>query len=63
MLKSRCYLEHLIPGGVEVSFDDLTCKCFTSNVDFDIGVTFAFDHAPHQVIFGNKVLPCQQVNP
>lgn len=55
-------LIHLIPCGVKITLDNMTCECFATDVDLDIGVTLAFYHAPHQVIFRNKILPSQQVN-
>lgn len=61
--QNEFYLIHLIPRGVKISLDNLTRKCFAPNVDLYIGVTFAFHHAPHQVIFGNKILACQQMDP
>lgn len=56
------YLIHLIPCGVKISLDSLTCECFPPNVDLDIGVALPFNHAPHHIIFRNEVLACQQVD-
>lgn len=61
-LRAYIYLIHLIPGGVEIGLDDFACECFPTDIDLDIRVTLAFHHAPHQVVFGNKVLPGQQVD-
>lgn len=57
------HLIHLVPCGVQISLDNLAGKRLASNVDLHIGVTFAFHHAPHQVVFGDEVLACQEVDP
>lgn len=41
------YLIHLIPCGVKITLDNPTYERFAPHVDLDIGVTFAFYHAPH----------------
>lgn len=53
------YLIHLVPGGVKITLDNLASKRLASNVDLHIGVTFAFHHAPHQVVFRNEILASQ----
>lgn len=57
------YLVHLVPCGVKIALDNLASKRLASNVDLQIGVTFAFHHAAHQVVFGNEILAGQEVNP
>lgn len=56
------YLIHLVPRGVKIILDDLAGERLASDVDLHIGVTFAFHHTPHQVIFGNEILAGQEVN-
>lgn len=57
------HLIHLVPRGVQITLDNLAGKRLASDVDLHIGVTFAFHHAPHQVVFGDEVLACQEVDP
>lgn len=56
-------LIHLIPGGIQVFFDGLASEGFTPNADLDVGVALAFQHAAYPIVFWNKILTCQQVNP
>lgn len=57
------YFIHLIPGGIKVLVYGLAREGFTPNADLHVGVALAFHYAAQSIVFGNKILTCQQVNP